>query len=119
MRAGSAGAVIQKSISDRVVRMAGIALGWITPPSLLGSVVRTPKISFVVFPSLTFLTEVQVVQNPAKKARGRVSTSLALAKRDRIRRVANGEHGIGSFDAVGESPRHEQQALVYGRLIGS
>src|SRR5258705_5803647 len=54
--------------------MAGMALGWITPTSLLGSVVRNAKRSFVVLPSLTFLTEVQVVQSPAKKARGRVSS---------------------------------------------
>src|SRR5258708_20393898 len=54
--------------------MTGMALGWITPTSLLGSVVRNPKISFVVLPSLTFLTDVQFVQSPAKKASGRVSS---------------------------------------------
>src|SRR5258706_16012147 len=55
--------------------MTGMALGWITPTSLLGSVVRNPKRSFVVLPSLTFRTEVQLVQSPAKKARGRVSSN--------------------------------------------
>src|SRR6266446_8240337 len=55
--------------------MTGMALGWITPTSLLGSVVRNPNRSFVVSPSLTFLTEVQLVQSPAKKARGRVSSN--------------------------------------------
>src|SRR5712672_4774271 len=54
--------------------MTGMALGWITPTSLLGSVVRNAKRSFVVLPSLTFLTEVQLVQSPAKKASGRVSS---------------------------------------------
>src|SRR5258706_10790362 len=56
--------------------MTGMALGWITPTSLLGSVVRNPKRSFVVSPSLTFLTDVQFVQSPAKKARGRVSSNV-------------------------------------------
>src|SRR5580693_8792242 len=44
------------------------------PTSLFGSVVRNPNRSFVVSPSFTFLTEVQLVQSPAKKARGRVSS---------------------------------------------
>src|SRR5260370_36324253 len=55
--------------------MTGMVLVWITPTSLLGSAVRKPKRSFVVLPSLTFLTEVQLVQSPAKKARGRVSSN--------------------------------------------
>src|ERR1700730_15451856 len=45
------------------------------PTSLFGSVVRKPKISFVVSPSFTFRTEVQFVHSPAKQARGRVSSN--------------------------------------------
>jgi hypothetical protein len=39
-RASSVGAVIQVSTSARVVRIAGIAFGWIAPTSAFGSVVR-------------------------------------------------------------------------------
>src|SRR3954470_23355509 len=45
------------------------------PTSALGSVVRKAKRSLLVSPSLTFLTDVQLVQMPAKQARGRVSSS--------------------------------------------
>src|SRR3954469_22560490 len=45
------------------------------PTSALGSVVRKAKRSLLVSPSLTFRTEVQLVQMPAKQARGRVSSS--------------------------------------------
>src|SRR5271170_764499 len=41
----------------------------------LGSVVRKPKRSFVVWRSLTFRTDVQRVQMPAKKASGRLSSN--------------------------------------------
>ena len=54
--------------------MTGIALGWMAPTTLFGSVVRNAKMSFVVSPSFTFRTEVQRVQMPAKKASGRVSS---------------------------------------------
>src|SRR6202165_159109 len=53
--------------------MTGIALAWMPPTTLFGSVVRNAKMSFVVSPSFTFRTEVQRVQIPAKKANGRVS----------------------------------------------
>jgi hypothetical protein len=46
---------------------------------LVGSVVKNAKRSLVVSPSLTFRTEVQRVQMPAKKARGRVSLSANQA----------------------------------------
>jgi hypothetical protein len=55
--------------------MTGMALGWIGFTSALGSVVRKPNRSLVVSPSLTFLTDVHLVQTPAKKARGRLSSS--------------------------------------------
>src|SRR5271163_1798393 len=42
--------------------------------SAFGSVVRKPKRSFVVGPSLTLRTEVQRVHKPAKKASGRLSS---------------------------------------------
>src|ERR1700692_3350388 len=42
--------------------------------SAFGSVVRNAYKSLVVSPSLTFRTEVQLVQMPAKQARGRVSS---------------------------------------------
>src|SRR3984893_17205945 len=71
LSASSAGAFIQASISSRAVRTTGIAFGWIAATSLIGSVVRNAKMSFVVSPSFTFRTEVQRVQMPAKKANGR------------------------------------------------
>src|SRR4030088_256477 len=43
--------------------------------SAFASVVRNEKMSLVVSPSLTFRTDVQLVQMPAKQARGRVSSS--------------------------------------------
>src|ERR1700742_5235855 len=45
------------------------------PTSAFGSVVRNAKRSLVVSPSLTFRTDVQLVQMPAKQARGRPSSS--------------------------------------------
>src|ERR1700737_561779 len=45
------------------------------PTSAVGSVVRNAKMSLVVAPSLSFRTYVQLVQIPAKQARGRVSSS--------------------------------------------
>src|ERR1700709_864231 len=45
------------------------------PTSAFGSVVRNAKRSLVVSPSLTFRTDVQLVQIPAKQARGRASSS--------------------------------------------
>src|SRR5580698_761522 len=44
------------------------------PTSRLDLVVRNPKASFVVSPSFTFRTDVQLLQIPAKKASGRVSS---------------------------------------------
>src|ERR1700730_10812119 len=74
-RASSGGAVIQVSTSSGVVRITGIAFGWMAPTSAFGSVVRDANMSLVVSPSLTFRTDVQFVQMPAKQARGRVSSS--------------------------------------------
>src|SRR6201990_2759164 len=45
------------------------------PTSAFGSVVRNAKRALVVSPSLTFLTDVQLAQMPAKQASGRVSSS--------------------------------------------
>src|SRR3984957_4571063 len=73
--ASSDGAVIQVSPSAGVVRITGIAFGWMVPTSAFGSVVRKAKMSLVVSPSLTFRTDVQLVQMPAKQARGRLSSS--------------------------------------------
>src|SRR4051812_14310186 len=44
------------------------------PTSRFGSVVRKAKRSLVVSPSLTFRTELQRVQIPAKQANGRLSS---------------------------------------------
>src|SRR6202051_2222925 len=44
------------------------------PTSMFGSVVRNAKMSLEVSPSLTFRTDVQFVQMPAKQARGRVTS---------------------------------------------
>src|ERR1700722_19624415 len=74
-KASSDDAVIQVSTSPGVVRITGIAFGWMVPTSAFGSVVRKAKMSFVVSPSLTFRTDVQLVQMPAKQTRGRVSSS--------------------------------------------
>src|SRR3984885_3166170 len=73
--ASSTGAVIQVSTSSGVVRMTGIAFGWIAPTSAFGSVVKNANMSFVVSPSFTFRTDVQLVQMPAKQARGRDSSN--------------------------------------------
>lgn len=53
----------------------GMALGWIGATTSLGSVVRKPNRSFVVSPSFTFRTHVQLTQMPANTANGRVSSS--------------------------------------------
>src|ERR1700722_568837 len=45
------------------------------PTSAFGSVVRNAKRSLVVSPSLTFRTDVQFVQMPAKQTSGRLSSS--------------------------------------------
>src|SRR6202035_5834982 len=45
------------------------------PTSAFGSVVRNAKMSLVVSPSFTFRTDVQLVQMPAKQARGRESSN--------------------------------------------
>src|SRR6185437_4015572 len=74
-KTSSGGAVIQVSTSSGVVKITGIAFGWMAPTSTLGSVVRNAKRSLVVSPSLTFRTDIQLVQMPAKQARGRVSSS--------------------------------------------
>ena len=58
--------------------MTGIAFGWMAPTSAFGSVVRKAKMSLTVSPSLTFRTDVQLVQMPAKQASGRVSSSANL-----------------------------------------
>src|SRR3954467_10177090 len=44
------------------------------PTSAFGSIVRKAKRSLIVSPSLTFRTDVQLVQMPAKQARGRDSS---------------------------------------------
>ena len=44
--------------------MTGIALGWTSATTLLGSVVKNPNRSVVVSPSFAFLTEVQLEIEP-------------------------------------------------------
>ena len=61
------GAVIQASISSAVVRITGMAFGWIAPTSAFGSVVRKPKRSFVISPSRTLRTEVQRRPDPGEE----------------------------------------------------
>src|SRR5450631_3492789 len=51
-----------------------MAFGWIGATTAFGSVVRKAKRAFVVSPSLTFRTDVQRVQTPAKNASGRLSS---------------------------------------------
>src|SRR3954470_19770507 len=74
-RASSGEAVIQAPTSSGVVRITGIAFGWMAPTSAFGSVVRKAKRSFVVSPSRTFRTDVQFVHVPAKHTSGRLSSS--------------------------------------------
>ena len=52
LRVSSDAAIIQVSTSAGVVRITGIALGWIAPTSEFGSVVRNVKRSLVVSPSV-------------------------------------------------------------------
>ena len=52
-----------------------MASAWIGATITFGSVVRKANKSFVVSPSLTFLTDVHRVQIPANKASGRLSSS--------------------------------------------
>ena len=87
------GASSHVSHSPGAVRITGIAFGWIAATSAFGAEVRNPKRSARTGPSLTFRTEVQVAQMPAKKASGRVSSkanqtggSLAVGLRPRSRR---------------------------------
>ena len=69
--ASGAGAESQVSISSPVVRIAGIALGWIVATRVLVSVVKKANKSPETSPSFVFLTLVQFVQMPANAARGR------------------------------------------------
>jgi hypothetical protein len=73
--ASFAGAVIQRSTSSWVVRMTGMALGWIGATIAFGSLVKKANRSLVVSPSFTLRTDVHRVQIPAKKASGRLSSS--------------------------------------------
>jgi hypothetical protein len=75
-KASGAGADIHISISSWFGQNDGHGLR-VNPPqrSVLGSVIRKPKRSFVVSPSLTFRTDVHRVQRPAKKASGRLSSN--------------------------------------------
>lgn len=70
--ASSQGAVIQISRSSSLVRMTGMALGWMAATTALGSEVRKPNNS--CRPGLGVLsdprTPSQLVQIPAKKASG-------------------------------------------------
>src|SRR5258706_13715307 len=56
-----------------------MALGWMAPTSALGWVVRKANKSAVTSPSFTFRTDVQLVQMPAKKATGRLSSNANQA----------------------------------------
>lgn len=78
--ASSAGAVIQASTSSGIVRITGIAFGWMVRTSVFGSVVRMAYRSFLVSPSFTFRTEVQLVQMARPMARRAVSDAEAAGK---------------------------------------
>jgi hypothetical protein len=73
-KASSASAVIQVSISVSVVRMTGIALGWMAPTSVFGSQVKKPNNWCSPSTGLALVprTPCHVVQIPGKKASGRV-----------------------------------------------
>lgn len=74
--ASTGSAVNHVSISADVVRITGIAFGWITPTSAFGSQVRKANRSVVTGPSFTFRVLVHAsTQMPAKNASGRSGES--------------------------------------------
>jgi hypothetical protein len=72
-RASFAGAVSHCSTSSRLVRITGMALGWIGATTAFGSVVRKAKISFLVSPSLALR-----MGFPARPYRRKESVRLAF-----------------------------------------
>src|SRR5664279_3709927 len=73
--ASVADALSQTSISSSLVRMTGMAFGWIGATTAFGSVVKNANTSVVTSPSLAFRTDVQLVHIPANTASGRLSSS--------------------------------------------
>src|SRR5260370_28005694 len=71
-----------------------MAFEWTAPTSAFGSVVRKAKISLVVSPSFTFGTDVQLVQMPAKQARGQPrSNPRAVSRRESLCRQSASDTG--------------------------
>src|ERR1700687_4524483 len=81
------------------------------PTSAFGSVVRNAKISLVVSPSFTFLTEVQLVQMPAKQARGRVSSSANQMSPPSA--LLNSLNELNGTTQRCSGPNHRVQCLLF------
>src|ERR1700761_3466431 len=81
------------------------------PTSAFGSVVRNAKRSLVVSPSLTFRTDVQLVQMPAKQTRGRVSSrAKQMAPPSALLNLLNELHGTTQRFST---PSHLVQCLLF------
>src|SRR6478752_3878803 len=87
------------------------------PTSALGSVVRKAKRSLVVSPSLTFRTEVQFVQMPAKQTRGRVSSSANQMSLPSV--LLNSLKELNGTTQRFSAPSHLVQCLLFTlRMLG-
>jgi hypothetical protein len=112
------GAVSQSSILSGLVRMTGIVLGWIGATISLGSVVKKAKRSLVVSPSLIFRVEVHVVQIPAKKANGLVSSSAnQTAGREPFGRISFSEKLVNGTIQRFSGPSHRRQCAETAGVI--
>jgi len=104
------GAVSHSSISSGLVRMTGIAFGWIGATMSLGSVVKKAKRSLVVSPSLIFRIDVHVVHMPAKKASGLVSSSVnQTGGREPFGRISFSEKLVNGTMQQFPGPNHRRQ----------
>ncbi|MDB5412588.1 MAG: hypothetical protein JWR10_923 [Rubritepida sp.] len=102
--ASSHGAVIQNSSCSAVVRMTGIALGWMAPTSALGAHVRKAKKSAVTCPSFTVRREVQWSNaDPGEEGQGPI---LGEGEPPGLRLAAGGRARLGEA-----AERHQASVL--------
>src|ERR1700722_15135574 len=81
------------------------------PTSAFGSVVRNAKMSLVVSPSLTFRTDVQLVQMPAKQVRGRDSSSANQMSPPSA--LLNSLNELNGTTQRFSTPSHRVQCLLF------
>src|SRR3979411_3152470 len=81
------------------------------PTSAFGSVVRNAKMSLVVSPSLTFRTDVQLVQMAAKQARGRLSSSANQMSPPSA--LLNSLNELNGTTQRCSGPNHRVQCLLF------